>query len=251
MVRDGTRQARNRSSRGHSTTRRQPSIRLRRRVNGTGKVSVWERPRGVLADPADPDGPDSPFPDRAPTGHPEFPVRNIEHVIGFGFPLGLHCEDKDVSPDPHIYAVFVGYRIKLPGADPPEHKIRMPLLYPALQEGRALHLDCRPIGRLSVEVVPADPQRALVSNRPGDQELRKDPARGVVPQIAERPAPEIRNRGIEPCEALGTVQRYRWRRGQPGWSTARSVTGEAYAQAGSAGDDRSHPSHWEYALSAA
>src|ERR1039457_6312632 len=246
MVRDGTRQASNRSCCGHSTTRRQPSIRLRRRVNGTGKVSVWERPRGVLADPADPDGPDSPFPDRAPTGHPEFPVRNIEHVIGFGFPLGLHCEDKDVSPDPHIYAVFVGYRIKLPGADPPEHKIRMPLLYPALQEGRALHLDCRPIGRLGVEIIPADAHCALASNRLGYQELREDPARGVVAQIAERPAPEVRDRSLDSYPTKRSVPS----NGTAGdgvsqaGATARSVTGAAYAQVHSLGDYWSRQCRW-------
>ena len=61
----------------------------------------------------------------------------------------------------------------------------MPLLRPALQEGRALHLDRGPIGRLDVEVIPPDPQRALVPYRLGDQELRKDPARGVVAQIAD------------------------------------------------------------------
>src|SRR5580693_2656342 len=37
---------------------RQPSMPLRRRANGIGKVAVWEWSRGVLTDPADPTGSD-------------------------------------------------------------------------------------------------------------------------------------------------------------------------------------------------
>jgi hypothetical protein len=172
----------------------------------------------VPTDPADPHRPACPLPDGARADHPEFPVRNVEHVIGCRFSLSLYRKNKNVSPDPYILALFVACRIKLPGAEPPEHKLRMPLLCPALQEGRALHLNCRSIGCLGVEVIPADPHRALIANRPGDQKLCEDPARRVIAQVAERPPPEIRYCRIESCEPLAAVQ---WRRGrgdQPGWT---------------------------------
>src|SRR5947207_1773813 len=68
-----------------------------------------------------------------------------------GVPLRLDGEDKDIGPDPGIYAVFVACGIKLPGRKAAEHQFRMPLLGPALQEGRALHLDRGPVGRHDVE----------------------------------------------------------------------------------------------------
>ena len=115
MVRDGTRAGRVTGRTVAKKPQRQLVMCWCRGVNGIGKFAVWERSRGVLTDPADPDGLACPFPDGARTGHPEFPVRNIEHVIGGRFPLGLYCEDKDVSPDPDIHAVFVACRIKTPG----------------------------------------------------------------------------------------------------------------------------------------
>lgn len=185
-------------------------------VDCVGKLAIGDWPRGVPADPADPDCLACPLPDGARAGYPELPARNVEHVIGGGVLLGLHRENKHISPHPRIHAVFVACRIELPGAEAPEHQLRVPFLGPALQEGRALDLDRRPIGRLRVEVVPSDPQGALVTHRLGDQELRQDPAGGVVAQVAEGLAPELGDRGVKPAEALAAVQRSRRRGNQPG-----------------------------------
>lgn len=82
----------------------------------------------------------------------------------------------------------------------------MPLPRPALEDGRAVYLNRSPIGRLNIEVIPPDPKGTLVAHRLSDQELGNDPARGVVAQIDERPAPKIRDRDIEAPEALAAVE---------------------------------------------
>ena len=74
-----------------------------------------ERSRGVLTHPADSDGLARLLTDGVRPGYPELPVRDVEHVIGRRFPLRLHGEDKDVSPDPGIYALFVEGRHQTPG----------------------------------------------------------------------------------------------------------------------------------------
>lgn len=94
---------------------------LRSRVDGRGKPAIGERPGGVLAHPADPDGGACPLADDAGADHPELPLRNVEHVIRRRFPLHLHREDEHVSPDSLLHAVFVTCRIELPRAEAPEH----------------------------------------------------------------------------------------------------------------------------------
>jgi hypothetical protein len=66
---------------------------LRRWVDGLGKPAISERSHAALAHPADHDRVACPLADDARAGHPERPLRDVEHVIGRRFPLHLHRED--------------------------------------------------------------------------------------------------------------------------------------------------------------
>src|SRR5262249_57977717 len=110
---------------------------------------------------------------------------------------------------PRLGTVLVACRVEFTRDEPSKPELGMPLQRPTLQVCRAFDLDGGPIRRPGVVVIPADPQVAFVAYCLGDEELGENPAYGVVAQVAEGPSPEIRNRGIQPSEALSAVQRHR------------------------------------------
>src|SRR5215469_11321378 len=191
------------------------------RTDCSSEVSVGEGPGGVLPYPADPYGLDGSLTDRVGIGDPEFPMGEVEHIVGCRVSLRLHAEDENISADSRLGAVLVACCVEFTRDEPSKSELGMPLQRPALQVCGAFDLDGGPIGRRGVVVIPADPQAAFVAYCLGDEELGENPACGIVAQIAEGPSPEIRNRGVQPGEALSAIQWHRHRGCQPVGSLLR------------------------------
>ena len=84
------------------------------------ELSVGQRPACVLANPADPDGLERVLADGARAGNPEFPVDDVQHVIGIGLTLPLHRKDENISAVPDVGAVLMTHLIELAAAGTPE-----------------------------------------------------------------------------------------------------------------------------------